>query len=186
MTSKYSDYLLSPAWAVRREACLSAAGNKCEGCGFAKRLHIHHLTYERIYDELAGDLMALCMMCHEKAERAIDALQIPRKGDTAQLRALTKAVLATPKHDAPARPGTKDSVRPVARERGKPRDGGVGPRNPTQAAMMGERDFLLSLSLERPVFARWARVRFARDGALIGNALALYDRIKRHGTVTTS
>lgn len=41
-------------------------GKKCELCGSTKHIHVHHLTYERLYDELIIDLQPLCRTCHEK------------------------------------------------------------------------------------------------------------------------
>jgi 5-methylcytosine-specific restriction endonuclease McrA len=65
--AKYKAYLLSPEWRVFRKQILSDRGSKCENCGFDKviKLHIHHLTYDRLYNELPEDVKILCRRCHE-------------------------------------------------------------------------------------------------------------------------
>lgn len=51
-------------WKLRREAYLKK--NKwCEVCGNSMLdLQVHHLTYERIGNELDSDLVGLCRPCH--------------------------------------------------------------------------------------------------------------------------
>jgi 5-methylcytosine-specific restriction endonuclease McrA len=63
-TAEYRQYLLSPEWDDRRRTALRRAGYRCEKCGKAKPLQVHHLTYERIFNEPQADLQALCFSCH--------------------------------------------------------------------------------------------------------------------------
>ena len=62
------DYKLvvkTDCWKLRREAYLQ--GHKwCEVCGNSRPefLEVHHLTYERIGNELDKDLVSVCSMCH--------------------------------------------------------------------------------------------------------------------------
>lgn len=62
----YESYLLSKEWKDKRIRILGERGHRCENC---KRedgvLHLHHLTYERIMNELDSDLMVLCQPCHQ-------------------------------------------------------------------------------------------------------------------------
>lgn len=60
----YNDYLASPKWQRRRQFVLKRAGGTCEGCGAAKATHVHHLTYDRVGDEMLFDLVAVCESCH--------------------------------------------------------------------------------------------------------------------------
>lgn len=57
---RYADYLLSVHWVEMRRRML--AGRRC-GCG-ARATQLHHLTYERLGDELPTDLEPLCERCH--------------------------------------------------------------------------------------------------------------------------
>jgi phage terminase large subunit GpA-like protein len=38
----------------------------CEHCGERRAVQAHHLTYERLGDELLTDLLAVCLECHEE------------------------------------------------------------------------------------------------------------------------
>ena len=66
----YSDYLLSPEWAKRREKVLRRANGICEGCGEARATQVHHKTYDHIYNEPLFDLVAICKACHESIHQA--------------------------------------------------------------------------------------------------------------------
>jgi hypothetical protein len=65
----YVAYLKSPEWLIKRAQVLHRAGGRCERCGpgGAPPAEVHHLTYERLYDERPGDLIALCAPCHRRA-----------------------------------------------------------------------------------------------------------------------
>jgi 5-methylcytosine-specific restriction endonuclease McrA len=64
---RYRRYLRSAHWRALRKQVLRRAGGRCEACGRAGRLDVHHLTYARRGNELLGDLQALCRDCHDKA-----------------------------------------------------------------------------------------------------------------------
>ena len=61
---QYHTYLASDAWQRKRYAVLRRAGYRCERCGWAGPLDVHHLTYARFGREDLGDLRALCRSCH--------------------------------------------------------------------------------------------------------------------------
>lgn len=61
---KYREYLKSEEWAVRRAVVMKRDRNKCRDCN-GDAHDVHHLTYERIFEELSSDLVALCRPCHE-------------------------------------------------------------------------------------------------------------------------
>jgi 5-methylcytosine-specific restriction endonuclease McrA len=67
MDKKYREYLQSDEWAQLKIDLFKDRGYKCEECGNKKRLAIHHLTYENIYNENSEDLIILCEKCHKKA-----------------------------------------------------------------------------------------------------------------------
>jgi len=61
----YEEYLQTPHWKHRREDRLRAAGHKCQLCNRGSgTLNVHHRTYERLGEELDGDLIVLCRTCH--------------------------------------------------------------------------------------------------------------------------
>jgi 5-methylcytosine-specific restriction endonuclease McrA len=73
----YDKYLAGPHWqALRRrklEQQKSELGhNCCEECGAQPAitretaLSVHHLTYERLGEELLEDLSIICRHCHDK------------------------------------------------------------------------------------------------------------------------
>jgi hypothetical protein len=61
----YKEYLQTPHWKHRREARVRAAGHRCQLCNSGSvSLNVHHRTYERLGEELDGDLIVLCRACH--------------------------------------------------------------------------------------------------------------------------
>lgn len=61
----YEEYLQTPHWKRRREARVRSAGRKCQLCNSdSTPLNVHHRTYERLGEELDGDLLVLCRKCH--------------------------------------------------------------------------------------------------------------------------
>lgn len=61
----FKRYLASREWALKKRAARSRSGGTCERCGQAPSAHVHHLTYERIGEELLEDLLDVCRGCHE-------------------------------------------------------------------------------------------------------------------------
>ena len=64
MSPKYRAYLLSPKWYKLREQVKKRDKNRCRVCKTTKNLHVHHLTYKRIYNEELKDLITLCSYHH--------------------------------------------------------------------------------------------------------------------------
>lgn len=89
----YSDYINGPAWAAKKRQFKSQRELLCECCKDDRKLDVHHLTYERLYNERLSDLMLLCRRCHEAVEQAIQRKRLTRKGNTKKLRADTVAFL---------------------------------------------------------------------------------------------
>jgi len=65
LRESYKEYLTSDAWKAKRKAVLIRDGLRCQLCGHDKNLHVHHITYERIYLEDLEDLITVCQRCHE-------------------------------------------------------------------------------------------------------------------------
>lgn len=65
----YKQYMESSAWKEKRKAKLREADYKCERCGSAKNLTVHHLTYAHLRNEPLDDLIVLCWNCHNQIHR---------------------------------------------------------------------------------------------------------------------
>jgi 5-methylcytosine-specific restriction endonuclease McrA len=67
VTKAYRDYLRSDKWKAKRQAVFKHYGKRCYACGKQpKVLHVHHLTYDRLFRERLGDLIPLCVPCHKE------------------------------------------------------------------------------------------------------------------------
>lgn len=62
----YDAYLKSDLWKKNKTYALKRAGYKCQLCGSAMNLHVHHITYENLGMEEDEDLLVVCKKCHEK------------------------------------------------------------------------------------------------------------------------
>jgi hypothetical protein len=67
--NRYEAHLQSPKWKALREKVIERANGICEGCGHNRATQAHHLTYERVGDEMLFDLVAVCESCHSKVHR---------------------------------------------------------------------------------------------------------------------
>lgn len=66
-TMPYQDYLKTAYWQKVREAKFAQAGRRCQVCGCAEHLEVHHRHYKHRGRELRhlGDLMVLCRKHHQ-------------------------------------------------------------------------------------------------------------------------
>jgi hypothetical protein len=65
--NKYLEYINNSAeWKLKKAEVFSFKGKSCERCGSKKRIHVHHGTYERLFNEELTDLFVLCKPCHNK------------------------------------------------------------------------------------------------------------------------
>lgn len=62
---EYDAYLQTPEWHAKREKVLLRDRYLCQGCLEMQAVHVHHLTYERLFSELLCDLVSLCVPCHQ-------------------------------------------------------------------------------------------------------------------------
>ena len=59
-------YYDSEHWEARRQSRLERDGFRCVLCvASAGALHVHHVTYARLFTERLSDLMTVCEECHE-------------------------------------------------------------------------------------------------------------------------
>tara|TARA_R110000868_G_scaffold285682_2_gene546136 strand:- start:2653 stop:3003 length:351 start_codon:yes stop_codon:yes gene_type:complete len=61
----YEKYLMSSEWAKKRMQTMDRDNWKCVICGNEAEV-VHHLTYERIFNESLNDLVSLCTECHQR------------------------------------------------------------------------------------------------------------------------
>lgn len=66
----YKSYLASPAWRARRLDVIRRCRGVCERCNRWPVVNVHHLTYERVGSELPGDLLGVCIKCHQDFHEA--------------------------------------------------------------------------------------------------------------------
>ena len=62
--SNYRRYLKSLDWYLIRQKMLKICEYECELCESKKKLEVHHMTYDNLFEERLSDLMVLCEECH--------------------------------------------------------------------------------------------------------------------------
>lgn len=65
LRESYKEYLVSDAWREKRKQVLIRDKLRCQLCGNDKNLQVHHVTYDRIYNEELDDLITVCNNCHK-------------------------------------------------------------------------------------------------------------------------
>ena len=60
----YQEYLNTKHWQRVRKRALKRAGNRCQVCGRADNLNVHHNNYDRVSKERKADVVVLCRACH--------------------------------------------------------------------------------------------------------------------------
>lgn len=73
----YYEYLKSEAWQEKRMQTFKRDGFRCVKCGAEKNLRCHHITYERLGNEEASDLVTLCDDCHARLHNIHKAILSP-------------------------------------------------------------------------------------------------------------
>lgn len=93
--NKYYEYLKSDEWATMKIELISIRGQRCEVCGEEKPinlLHMHHLTYKRLFNEEPEDLQLLCAYHHweehmyDAKEKRLIRQKAKKKGKNKRLR----------------------------------------------------------------------------------------------------
>lgn len=171
MDAKYEAYLLSPEWKAKREQRLTISNHSCSACTASRNVHVHHLTYERIFNENMEDLLPLCEEHHNRIELLIRSGEMSRKGHPLFLASETIRLLmqqGTIRRNGPAIEPSGQSI--VA-------------RNPYQQGLLKDCVFVVALkSMSRKQFRNWFRKKYGKTSricTLSANAFALYDRYHR-------
>lgn len=77
----YKDYIVSEEWYNLKIDIVQQRGCNCERCGIEKKpnqLHLHHLSYERLFNEQLYDLQLLCPKCHMNAHGLLKPKKIKK------------------------------------------------------------------------------------------------------------
>jgi len=179
MTQEYEDYLNSESWKNKRKQRLLISNNRCSVCGSnGSGIQVHHLTYERIFNEDMQDLLPLCKYDHEIAEKLVDQRRLSRHGnplflatETVRLVLLEKMSEALPR-PIPTPIPIPTSNRTIWKIIRKPKE--------VQSDLMTQSWFLEALELSREDFKHVCRKQFKgkRRSKMMSNAFAIYDRIR--------
>ena len=73
----YQSYLRSKKWQRLAIKVRRRDNNQCGICASSRGsniLHVHHITYKRLYAEKLTDLIALCSICHKEQHQFIKTL----------------------------------------------------------------------------------------------------------------
>lgn len=62
----YEAHLASAKWKSLRRRAIEREGGLCQGCRLVDGIEVHHMTYDRLGDELLTDLVLFCIPCHER------------------------------------------------------------------------------------------------------------------------
>lgn len=82
----YDEYIQSDIWKAKRSERLRIDGYRCQMCGTAKNLRVHHIRYPDVLGmESVEDLVTLCDRCHEHAHSAEGLVQ-GRRAEMAEIR----------------------------------------------------------------------------------------------------
>lgn len=60
----YEQYLRTAHWHTTRNRALARVRYRCQRCQANSQLQVHHLSYDRLGEELDTDLQVLCRGCH--------------------------------------------------------------------------------------------------------------------------
>lgn len=81
-------YMRSPEWAARKVEYYSRHPKVCAACSSTESIHLHHMTYKRITEEIDSDLVPLCLSCHRLVHK------FHKSEDNLSLMAATKRFIA--------------------------------------------------------------------------------------------
>ncbi len=166
MTDKYSEYLLSDPWKGRRIKALHIANHQCAACSSSESLQVHHLTYERLFNENQDDLMVLCELCHASIEFYKIKGKVPRNGAPKELRIQTLKLIGR------NIPKPKPVVKQVSQKRA-----GITAKDLRKDLMMRS-DFVALLKLNRQSFKKQMRHMFRNHpnrNSVMSNAIICFD-----------
>ena len=83
MRRLYKAYMKTAEWHMIASEAKEAAGYKCEICGSAINIEVHHTTYDHLCQEAKhpDDLLVVCKKCHRKLHET-DLAERRHEGET--------------------------------------------------------------------------------------------------------
>lgn len=70
---RYTAYLQTTDWRLKRQAVMTRANNWCEGCRARNATQVHHLSYAHVFNEFLFELVAVCDTCHQRIHAETEA-----------------------------------------------------------------------------------------------------------------
>lgn len=68
--NSYQEYMQSELWRTKRKRILARDNYRCQKCGSAINLRVHHIRYPDVYGaEPDDDLVTLCDSCHQEVHK---------------------------------------------------------------------------------------------------------------------
>ena len=61
----YARYLTTSHWKKVRKAMMGRNRYRCQECRHTGEINVHHLNYDRLWEELGSDFAVLCRNCHK-------------------------------------------------------------------------------------------------------------------------
>jgi len=176
MNDEYAAYLKSEAWAKKRAERLAISKYRCAACPDGNAIHVHHLTYVRIFNEDMADLLPLCSKHHDTAERLVKLGRLPRNENVLFLASETvRLILESEKNLKLPKRAPLTKTERQNRQKCKVIHG-VPVRNLTQERLMQDEWFRDRLAnFQRSAFKNEVKHRYERSGKVVANALTIYD-----------
>ena len=116
----YEKYISSSSkWKTICAQVRNKDGNKCKLCDSTEKLHVHHLTYERLGNERLEEHVALCELCHSDQHKLANIIRINDKrlkGD--KNKSISQAWAAT-KRKSKTRKSKRRKIQTTTDENGK-------------------------------------------------------------------
>ncbi len=70
--AKYSNYIQSKDWKIKRNEALTRDNNLCQVCKKKPAEEVHHITYENLFCEKLEDLLSVCKLCHNEIHEKLN------------------------------------------------------------------------------------------------------------------
>lgn len=181
LNKEYEEYLQSEDWREKRLQRLQIAQHRCSACRNSKAIHVHHLTYARIFKEEMADLLPLCEFHHNAAERLIAKGKLSRTGDVLFLTSETLRLVIS------LQPHKQNSVIPKPlRQKIKIGEAAIEFRNEVQRNLLHNQQFIavLKLNYDRRTIKLWLHDYCSGESnsvrsQTINNGFILWERYRR-------
>lgn len=86
----YRDYLSSEHWMYIKDKYFAKHKRVCFVCKSDEKICLHHITYDRLGDEIDSDLIPLCEKCHNEVHKRVRKQLLLLEGAHFTMRKLYK------------------------------------------------------------------------------------------------